>query len=98
MPDARRWLRHEISLLLGLTMSGLVGGAVSEAAAPAAPEAAQSGPAAAPPELVTDRPDFTDSTVVVPRGRLQLESGFNSEWGSDGRRQLDAPEVLLRWG
>ncbi len=50
------------------------------------------------PELVTDRPDFTESSVVVPRGSLQLESGFSWERGEGGRRALDAPELLLRYG
>lgn len=53
--------------------------------------------AAGVPELVTDRPDFTESSVVVPRGAWQLESGFALTRDS-GVRSLGAPEMLLRWG
>jgi hypothetical protein len=28
------------------------------------------------PELVTDRPDQTESSAVVPPGSLQIETGF----------------------
>ena len=51
--------------------------------------------------LVTDRPDFTESTVTVPRGRLQLEAGYTYTYDSgDGVRTQDHtyPEVLLRVG
>lgn len=45
--------------------------------------------------LITDRPDFTESTVVVPRGSVQVESGLTLAWdGSfDG---LELPEALVR--
>lgn len=50
------------------------------------------------PDLVTDRPDFTESAIVVPRRSLQLESGLTwLDFDSDNRL-LTAPEVLLRWG
>jgi hypothetical protein len=57
----------------------------------------QSGPPAAE-ELITDRPDFTESARVVPFGRLQLESGFT--WARLGNEQTEwgAPELLARWG
>jgi hypothetical protein len=61
------------------------------------PTAPPSEPAAEP-ELLTDRPDFTESSVVVPRGRLQLESGFTWEDGSAGDTAFDLPELLMRWG
>jgi hypothetical protein len=50
------------------------------------------------PELITDRPDFTESSVVVPRGSLQLESGFTWEDDPDGAEIFNLPELLLRWG
>lgn len=50
------------------------------------------------PELITDRPDFTESSVVVPRGSVQLESGFTYEKGPGGFRSFNAPELLSRWG
>jgi len=48
-------------------------------------------------DLVTDRPDFTESPVTVPRGSVQVETG--STWErAGGVSSLTAPEVLLRWG
>jgi Putative MetA-pathway of phenol degradation len=49
----------------------------------------------------TDRPTFTPANTVVPRGRLQFESGwtFNSEWTSRTRDYLyDFPELAVRYG
>ena len=31
------------------------------------------------PELITDRPDQTESSSVVPLGALQIETGFTME-------------------
>lgn len=46
--------------------------------------------------IVTDRPDFTESSVVVPLGSTQVESGFTFV-RSDRRNELfNAPEVLIR--
>jgi hypothetical protein len=60
------------------------------------------GPARAgepePEPIATDRPDFTETAIVVPRGRLQLETGFTYENGSSGHRSFNLPEALLRWG
>lgn len=47
--------------------------------------------------IVTDRPDFTESDVVVPRGMLQIETGFTAEQGR-GSRSLGLPEAFLRYG
>ncbi len=52
-------------------------------------------------ELVTDRPDFTESTQTVPRGRGQLELGYTYTYDSGGgvRTQDHTwPEALLRLG
>jgi Putative MetA-pathway of phenol degradation len=49
----------------------------------------------------TDRPTFTPANTVVPRGRLQLESGFtfNYERTSATRAELyDFPELAIRYG
>jgi hypothetical protein len=60
--------------------------------------------AAAPremPELVTDRPDITESSAVVGRGVWQLESGVSFErdgHDADASRALSAPMALLRLG
>jgi outer membrane putative beta-barrel porin/alpha-amylase len=50
------------------------------------------------PELQTDRPDFTETSVVVPRGSLQIEGGFTATDGTGSDRLLNAPELLLRYG
>lgn len=50
-----------------------------------------------PSPITTDRPAFTDSSIVVPIGTLQFENGF-LETGTDGQRTFDFPETLLRFG
>src|SRR5712692_9927121 len=51
----------------------------------------------AEPEIVTDRPDITESSIVIPRGSLQLENGLT--WTNDhGQQTLDLSETLLRFG
>lgn len=49
------------------------------------------------PELVTDRPDFTEATDVVGRGVLQLEGGFTLD-REGSVRHFSGPELLLRLG
>jgi Putative MetA-pathway of phenol degradation len=51
--------------------------------------------------ISTDRPTFTPANTVVPRGRLQFESGFtfNNEPSSPTRTTLyDLPELAMRYG
>ena len=54
------------------------------------------------PDLITDRPDQTESAFVIPAWRLQIETGFSKEWvnildeESDGRMRYGA--TLLRFG
>ncbi len=51
--------------------------------------------------LVTDRPDFTESTEAVSAGRLQIEAGYTFTFdraGSDRQRDHTAAEILLRIG
>ena len=51
--------------------------------------------------LVTDRPDFTESTDAVPTGRVQLEAGYTFTYDREGKDRLrdhTAPELLLRIG
>ncbi len=51
----------------------------------------------APSPINTDRPAFADSSVVVPKGSLQIENGFLET--SFGRQQsFDFPETQLRFG
>jgi hypothetical protein len=58
--------------------------------------AAQSAPAA--PELVTDRPGFGESSGVVERGTIQIETGLTLQQIDASQRQLTAPQLLARVG
>jgi hypothetical protein len=49
------------------------------------------------PEIVTDRPDYTESTDVAGRGVLQIENGFTVERSQTGH-SLAGPELLMRIG
>ena len=48
-------------------------------------------------DLVTDRPDFTESPVVVPSGSVQLESGVTWSRSGDSVNTLSGLEALIRW-
>ncbi|MCH8047766.1 MAG: transporter [Planctomycetes bacterium] len=51
--------------------------------------------------LITDRPDFTESSVTVGRGVAQLEMGYSYTYDSEagGRTKSHSyPELLLRYG
>ncbi len=51
--------------------------------------------------LVTDRPDFTESTEAIPVGRFQLEMGYTFTYDREDdvrTRDHTAPELLLRMG
>lgn len=51
--------------------------------------------------LVTDRPDFTESTEVVPAGHFQLEAGYTFTYDRESHDRVydhTAPELLGRWG
>lgn len=67
-------------------------------------DAATSAPApeASLPELITDRPDITESSAVVGHGVWQLETGmlFESDRAADRvtAHDLSAPNALLRVG
>ena len=47
--------------------------------------------------IATDRPQITNSSVVVPCGSLQFENGFE-ETSNGGRRGYDLPETSIRLG
>jgi len=47
--------------------------------------------------IVTDRPDVTESAIVVPRGSVQAENGLT--WAlQDGQQTVSGTESLLRLG
>lgn len=48
--------------------------------------------------LVTDRPDFTESSSSVDKGVLQLESGVTYADFRGGVRVTTIGEILVRWG
>jgi len=62
----------------------------------AAAGSAQTLPAV--PDLVTDRPDFTESSEVVGHRIVQIESGLTLEQTDAQTRQLTAPQLLVRVG
>ena len=47
--------------------------------------------------IATDRPQVTNSSIVVPCGSLQLENGLQVT-GSSGQRSVDVPETSVRFG
>ena len=47
--------------------------------------------------IATDRPQITNSSVVVPCGSLQLENGFE-ETTTSGQHGYDLPETSIRLG
>lgn len=49
-----------------------------------------------PAPIETDRPDFTESSATVPRGRWQLEAGYTVQRAGSTSHSL--PESLLRAG
>lgn len=62
-----------------------------------APVAGAAGQESGPPELVTDRPDITESSVAVSPGLIQLELGAEAARDADGR-SLTGPNLLVRYG
>src|ERR1700692_4071882 len=47
--------------------------------------------------IITDRPDVTNSSVVIPAGSLQIENGVNLS-ARDGDRSVDGTNTRLRYG
>jgi len=58
---------------------------------------AQDPNAPSPVVINTDRPAFADSSVVVPKGSLQIENGF-LETTAVGQQSFDFPESQFRFG
>jgi hypothetical protein len=61
------------------------------------PANAQKCGANAQSTIATDRPQITNSSIVVPCGSLQFEDGFE-ETSNGGRRGYDLPETSIRLG
>jgi hypothetical protein len=57
----------------------------------------QSAIADTSPAIASDRPSFTNSSIVVPRGSLQAENGFLESY-NQSQDVVDGPETLLRFG
>ena len=49
-------------------------------------------------DIITDRPDQTESAVVVGEKKIQIESGILNQQETDGERRLSAPINLFRYG
>jgi hypothetical protein len=54
-------------------------------------------PSGADEPMVTDRPDFTESSSAVPKGTLQLEAG-GTYVDLDETDEATLGELLVRWG
>lgn len=48
-------------------------------------------------EIATDRPDVTNSSLVVPAGSIQIENGVNTSGQSAGKT-FDGSNSRLRFG
>ena len=71
---------------------------VSLLAAALCPGAAQAGECPSPQsEIATDRPDVTNSSLVVPDGSIQIENGLNTS-GQGSARGFDGSNSRLRFG
>jgi len=84
-----------MSMMAGMAIAVL---AASGPADGPAGTAAPQPPAVERGDLVTDRPDFTESSVVVGKGFWQLETGAAYVGDADGARAFAAPQALLRLG
>src|SRR5262249_27459126 len=94
---------HGLDMSIGIVVSGssvsnvgiwvvsilAVLGTVDRAAAEACPTAKD--------EITTDRPDVTNSSLVVPFGSLQSENGVNFS-SRDGGRSIDGTNSRWRLG
>jgi hypothetical protein len=51
-----------------------------------------------PEPIETDRPDQTESPSIVPKGMIQVETGFSFEQTDDDIKNLLTPSVLWKYG
>src|ERR1700723_2495306 len=86
----RRFLPWRLVPEAFLGLLALPAGAVAAAAADACPQPGS--------EIVTDRPDVTNSSLVVPKGSFQQENGVNVSAPPSGGVALDGTNTRLRLG
>lgn len=79
----------DIVAISALSLWALIGLGTFNATADSCPKAGD--------EIVTDRPDVTNSSIVVPVGSLQSENGVNVS-ARDGARIFDGTNSRLRLG
>ena len=84
---SNRARKGTVRLLSGLFVAACLG--TTAAAADRCPQGGS--------EIATDRPDVTNSSLVVPAGSLQVENGINVT-ARDGARTLDGTNTRLRLG
>ncbi|MBR0965857.1 transporter [Bradyrhizobium diazoefficiens] len=73
-------------------------GCVAILGAALCPGAAQAGACPSPQsEIATDRPDVTNSSLVVPAGSIQIENGLNTS-GQSTAKGFDGSNNRLRFG
>jgi hypothetical protein len=82
---------HGPSRSIAIALFSLVSGTVALQAR------AQKCGADAHSPIATDRPQVTNSSVVVPCGSLQFENGFQVT-GTGGQHSPDFPETSVRFG
>jgi hypothetical protein len=80
-------MRHTFELLVAPLI--LLANAVAAGAADTRPQPGS--------EIAVDRPDVTNSSLVVPKGSFQQENGVNIA-GRDGGQVLDGTNTRLRQG
>jgi hypothetical protein len=52
-------------------------------------------------KIATDRPGFSDTAALVPRGRFQIEGGYTFTYDREGKRRVQdhqMPEIAFRTG
>lgn len=86
--------RFTATLVLGLLVPAAAPQSLFAEALPG--DTTRAAAAAAEP-IITDRPDFTESTASVAGGRVQLESGYTFDRAGEARSH-SVGELLLRVG
>jgi hypothetical protein len=48
--------------------------------------------------IEAERPSESQTTQLVPKGKLQVEAGFEKSWENESGYTLQIPELMLRYG